>query len=385
VKLGQWIGLFALAVSLYILWHIRELLLLVFTAVVIATVINRLVRQIQRWRIERAWAVIASLGIIIVFLIVCFFVIVRPLAGEFQQLTVLLPQGIERLNTWIQDLKTQVPGQFLAYLPDINTLIAQLQPLANELLGRSFTFVSSSLVVVLHILLVTILTLMLLFDPVAYRKAFISLFPSFYRRRADGILDRCEVALGGWTLGILFNMITIGIFSCIGLWALGVKLAFAQGVLAGLMMFIPNIGPTISIIPPMAIALLDASYGPIKSLGVLALYVGSHVLESHLLTPLVMAKQVSLLPAGVLLSQLFFATVFGFLGLFMAIPLAVVSQVWLQEVLIKDVLDKLRPQSSVEFELASSVNESTEVTQESLPLESSTTTPDSEVNQEPLQ
>jgi len=102
---------------------------------------------------------------------------------------------------------------------------------------------------------------------------------------------------------------------------------------------IPNLGPTISVIPPMAIALLEA---PWKSLAVFGLYFAIQQIESNFLTPYVMAQQVSLLPAVTLLSQVFFATFFGFLGLFLALPLTVVGQIWVKEVLIKDVLDQWR-------------------------------------------
>ena len=339
MKFSQWIGLIALVVSLYILWQIREVLLLVFAAVVLATVLNRLVRYLQRWRLQRSSAVLLSLSLLIALLVLCFLLIVPPLAGQFKQLTVLVPRGLERLNVWSQQLESYVPSQLRQYLPDLGSLTDQVQPFSSLLLRRSFAFLSNSLSVVLHLLLMVFVTVMLLFDPHPYRKAFVRLFPSFYRRRADGILDQCEVVLEGWLVGVVFNMTIIGIFSCIGLLVLGIRAPLAQGFLAGLLMFIPNIGPTISVVPPMVIALLDA---PWKSLAVLALYVGSHLLESHVLTPLVMARQVSLLPAATLLAQVFFATFFGFLGLILALPLTVVGQVWLKEAVIKDILDQWR-------------------------------------------
>ena len=350
MNLSQWFGLVSLIISLYILWNIREILLLVFAAVVLATVINRLVRLLQKRGLPRSGSVLLSISLLVGFGIVCFWLIVLPLAGEFRQLAVLLPQGLGRLNTSLDQLKTHLPDPLLNYLPDVESIQEQIQPLTHELLGRSFVLVSNSFGVFLHFLLVLVLTLMLLLDPPAYRQTFMRLFPSFYRRRIAGILDQCEVALGGWLIGVFFNMLMIGVFSCIGLWVMGIKLALAQGVLAGLLMFLPNIGPTISVIPPMVISLMDANYGLWKSVGVLVLFVSSHVLESHVLTPLVMAKQVSLLPAGVLLAQLFFTTVFGFLGLLLAIPLAVVTQVWVQEILIKDVFDQWqRPPKTTEI------------------------------------
>ena len=125
--------------------------------------------------------------------------------------------------------------------------------------------------------------------------------------------------------------------SFIGLLALRVPLALAQSMLAGALTFIPNVGPTLSVLSPMAIALLD---DPLKSLAVLVLYTIIQQVESNLLTPFVMSQQVSLLPAITLLSQIFFATFFGFLGLLLALPLTVVGQVWVREVVIKDILDK---------------------------------------------
>jgi predicted PurR-regulated permease PerM len=71
-------------------------------------------------------------------------------------------------------------------------------------------------------------------------------------------------------------------------------------------------------------------------------------MESNFITPIVMAHQVSLLPALTLISQLFFAYFFGFLGLLLALPLTVVGRIWLEEVLIKDVLDEWGDKSKVE-------------------------------------
>lgn len=90
---------------------------------------------------------------------------------------------------------------------------------------------------------------------------------------------------------------------------------------------------------------------PWKSLVVFALYFIIQQIESNFLTPIVMARQVSLLPAVTLISQLFFVTFFGFLGLFLALPLTVVAKIWVQEVLIKDVLDQWGNKSNRETEL----------------------------------
>ncbi|MCT7955885.1 AI-2E family transporter [Laspinema palackyanum] len=339
MNLGQWMGLLAIFISCYILWQIREILLLLFAAVVLATALNRLARRLQWFGIKRGWAVMVSILLLLLVLVSFFWLIVPPFATQLQQLTQLLTLGFAEINDLIYQFRTQVPPQLKQYLPDVESIVQQLQPLANQLVGGAGAVVGGTFGGLLSFLLVLVLALMMVSSPQAYRSSFVRLFPSFYRWRVDGILDRCDVALGGWLIGILFNMMVIGVLSWIGLLILGVPLALANGVLAGLLTFIPNIGPALSAIPPMAIALLDA---PWKSLAVLGLYIFIQQLESNVLTPYVMAEQIFLLPAVTLIAQVFFASIFGFLGLFLALPLTLVLQVWLQETLVKDILDRWR-------------------------------------------
>lgn len=348
MKLGQWIGLIAIFLCLYVLWQIREVLLLVFAAVVLATTLNRLARRFQRSGMKRGFAVLLSVAIFFACIVGFFWLIVPPFVQQFHELTYRVPQGFERFNGWLDQLRTRIPSQLVPYIPDLNSLIQQAQPFINRALGSSFAFVSSSLEVLLKILLVLVLTGMTLANPLAYRKVFIRIFPSFYRRRVDGILNQCEVSLGGWVIGAVIAMGVVGLMSVIGLSILRVKAALALGVLAGFLNLIPNLGPTMSVVPAMAIALLDA---PWKAVAVLILYFIIQQAESNFITPIVMAHQVSLLPAVTLIAQLFFVTFFGFLGLFLALPLTVVAKIWLQEVLIKDILDEWGHNHEKETEL----------------------------------
>jgi predicted PurR-regulated permease PerM len=346
VNLGQSIGLIAIILSLYILWQIREVLLLIFAAVVLATTLNRLARRLQRTGIGRGIAVFLSITIFLAIIGCFFWLVVPPFAREFQDLTYQVPRGIQLFSKWFGELKNNFPTQ-PPYLPDINSLLQQAQPFINRVVGDSFAFVSGSLEVLLKILLVLVLTGMFLAEPLAYRKLFVRLFPSFYRKRVDGILDQCEVSLGGWVTGAIIAMSVVGLMSIVGLSVLQVRSALALGVLAGFLNLIPNVGPTMSVIPAMAIALLDS---PWKSVAVFILYFIIQQLESNFLTPVVMAHHVSLLPAITLISQLFFFTFFGFLGLLLALPLTVVGKIWMAEVLLKDVLDKWGNKSNRETE-----------------------------------
>lgn len=336
MNFGTWIGLVVFFISLYVLWQIKQLLLLLFTAIVLATSLNILVKSFQKRGLKRSNAVLLSMLLLIVVIVGCVWVVVPPFIDQFQDLTNLIPVGIERLNIWIDLFSERLDPRIINLLPDTDDLNRQLQPLLQQFLGGGLAIFYNSLGVLLGILLLLAITLMLLVDPATYREGFKRLFPAFYRRRVEEILDLCTKGLEGWLVGILFNMVVIAVLSFTVLSILGIPLALSQAMLAGVMTFIPNLGPTLSVISPMAIALIEA---PWKSLAVLILYIIIQQVESNVLTPIVMAQQVSLLPAITLLSQLFFATFFGFLGLFLSLPLTVVGQIWFKEVIIKDVLD----------------------------------------------
>ncbi|MEA5515821.1 AI-2E family transporter [Nodularia sp. UHCC 0506] len=343
MKIGQLLGFFALVISLYILWEIRRLLLLLFTAIVLATAISQLVQRFQRSGVQRIWAVWLSVLIVLIVLIGCFVLIVPPFIDQFEELVQLFPIGVAQFQQMITWLEGTIIGPYITNLPDINNLLQQLQPLSENLFRQALTFFSTGLTAALELLLVIVLTLMLLVNPQPYRKVFVRCFPSFYRHRVEEILTLCGQGLGHWTVGALITMLFIGFLSGLGLLILRVPLALAHAVLAGLLNFIPNIGPTLSVILPMTIGFLDA---PWKAIAVLILYLIIQNIESYWLTPTVMAKQVSLLPAFTLTAQLFFAGFFGALGLIMALPLAVVAKTWIEELVFKDVLDKWKQTSS---------------------------------------
>lgn len=349
MNLAQWLGLIILVVSLYILWQIRQVLMLVFAAIVLATALNRLARLLQRFKMKRIYAVVMALVIAIAVIVLFFRLVVPPFTAEFQQLTSQkLPEVLQLFGDWENQIKSYVPEPLLPYFPNLERVQKEVQPFINRILGGSVAFVSGSLGAILNFLLVVVLTIMLLVNPEPYRQSFIKLFPSFYRKRADGIVSECEVSLGAWMSGALISMSVIAVLSWIGLSLLHVRLALVNGVIAGVLNFIPNIGPTMSVILPMAIAFLDSSWKPFAVLG---LYLAIQQFETNFLTPYIMSQQVSLLPAMTLLSQVIFTTAFGSLGLLLSIPLTVVTQVWIKEALIKDIMDEWRAKNKQEVEL----------------------------------
>lgn len=336
MKLGQWVGLLVLVVCLYILWQIRQVVLLIFLAVVLAMAMHRIQLQMQRAGLKRGTALSLTILLTLSLIAGFFLLIVPPFFRESAQLAELVPQSLDRLQKWFLELQQQLPGE-VGDFRLLDQLTQQLQPLVGSISQNFFAFFSNTVGLLINLLLVLVLTVMLLVNPLPYRQGFVRLFPAFYRRRVDAILSRCELALVGWLTGTLINMVVIGSVSGAVLLLLGVRLVLANALLAGVLEAIPNIGPVLSVLPPMAIALLDS---PWKALIVLVAYIVIQQLEQYLLVPTVMAKQVDLLPAVTLLSQVVFAIFFGFLGLLLALPLVIVAQIWIQEVVIKDILDR---------------------------------------------
>lgn len=339
MKFGQWLGFIVFLVSLYVLWEIRQLLLLIFTAVVFVVALNRIVKQIQRFGVRKNLAIFLTLVLGVVIAILFFSLIVPPFLKQFQKLIELMPQAweqIRRAYTILRQQQTEL--EWLPPIPSLSDIIQQqIQPLGSRIFVNFFALFSNSLTSALQFLFVLILMLMILVSPYRYRQSFLQLFPSFYRKRADQVMTLSEEALGGWLVGILISSTFVGLLSGLGLLFLQVNLVLVHALMAGLLNFIPNIGPTLSIVFPLMVVLIDS---PIKIIPVVVLYFIIQNVESYLLTPTVMAKQVSLLPAITLMAQIFFAQTFGILGLLLALPLTVVAKTWLDEVLFKDILDQ---------------------------------------------
>ncbi|VEP13404.1 putative permease [Hyella patelloides LEGE 07179] len=334
MNLGQWFGFVCLIIALFVLWQIRHLLLLVFTAVVIAVALNRLVKWLEKKKFPHRLAVICAVSSFVTFLALFIWLVVPPFSEQLQKLLEELPRVWAKIDWELAGLESRLPDDF-PDLPTRGDLLAQL-PSVQELFSGFLGIFSNSVTAILQILLVFAIAVMMLADPQRYRKAFLSLFPSFYRRRADSILSLSETALGSWLQGILINCLFIGIASGIGLAILQIRLVLVHALIAGILNFIPNIGPATSVVFPLSIAVLES---PWKIAAVLIWYFIIQNIETYWLSPTVMARQVSLLPAITLTAQIFFARTFGLMGLLLALPLTVVAKTWVEEAIFKDILD----------------------------------------------
>ena len=342
MKFNDWLGFLSLIISLIILWQFKHILLLLFTAVVLATALNSMVRSlVRKFNLSRGISILITL--FVVFLASALFItfIIPPFVDQFQEIIKLIPVGFQRLVEWFNTFMQNPPSWF----PDIDLelkssfaeIYQQITSLAPQLFSNFVALFSNSTAIVLQLLLIIVLTIMLLGEPLAYRNLLLRLLPSSFRGRASEILSKSEVGLLAWLKGVSINSVFVAVSCGLGLLFLRIPFVFTHAILAGVFNFIPNIGPFISALFPVAVALLNS---PENAIAVVLWYVIVQNLESYWFSPLVMKKQVNLLPAITLIAQIFFATFLGFLGLILALPLAVVSKIWIEEAFIKDFLDK---------------------------------------------
>lgn len=170
-------------------------------------------------------------------------------------------------------------------------------------------------------------------NPRAYKEGFLSLFPPAHRPRARELTDEILATLRMWLFGQLIPMAVLAIGSMIGLWLLGVPLAFTVGLLTGALVFMPYVGSIGSGILAILLALQKSSH---TALYVFLLYCVFHLIEGYLLTPFVQKRAVRLPPILTILAQFCLWSFGGFLGVAVAAPLAaavlvVIKNLYLEE------------------------------------------------------
>lgn len=173
-------------------------------------------------------------------------------------------------------------------------------------------------------------------------RGLLKLIPLGYRPRAAEVLDESGSTLRAWLLAKLLEMLLIGVLTTLGLWLLGIQLALVLGLIAGLLSFIPNIGPVLAVIPALLLASLE---GGRTVLYVAALYLFIQALESYVFTPWMQQRIVSVPPALTIAVQLLFGLLAGTLGLLLATPLAAVGMVLVRMLYVEDLLGD-RPQAT---------------------------------------
>jgi len=192
-----------------------------------------------------------------------------------------------------------------------------------ETMGKVAKGTATVFGVVIDAALVLFLAVYLALDPITYRDGLVRLFPKATRARLTDALDAAGVSLRRWLIGQLGAMLCVGILAAIGLSIAGVPLAIPLGILLGVMDFVPVVGPLIAAIPGVLIAFAQS---PHLALWAVVVYLIVQNIEGNVIVPLAQRWAVALPAALTLVGIVAFGTLLGPAGLFLAMPLIVVTK-----------------------------------------------------------
>ena len=230
-----------------------------------------------------------------------------------------LPRALERVSRWLRGVFLSMGAEDVGQSATVEEqLRRRLRQEASGIVGGALPLLNTLVGGLFGVFVVLASGLFLAVDPDLYRRGFVKLLPRAHRSQVNVALGELAHALRGWMVGTGISMTIIGLATTLGLWALGIPGFVALGVIAGLLQFIPNIGPLLSAVPAVALALMAE---PSKVVWVIVLYAVIQLVETNAITPLVMKKMIEVPPALALLFQSLMAIVFGFFGLLLAVPI----------------------------------------------------------------
>lgn len=321
-----------LAALFFLVWQLRVLLLMLFGAVVVATIFRAVADMLCRVvRLPAGIATALSVLIVLGTLGVLISVFGAHVAQQLETLRETLPAAWAEIEQRIGDFGLS---------EQLDRLVATITtPGGGSLSGFGRTLISIGSGIA-DFIVVIFAGIYLATQPNFYRVGMIKLVPPSRRKIAAEAMLESERALRLWLKGQAVAMLVVGLLTGFGLWLLGMPSFLVLGLMAGVLEFIPFAGPIIAAVPAILIAL---AVSPELALWVTLLYVAVQQFEGNLLTPLVQQYAVDLPGAVLLFSLIGFGTLFGTLGVILAAPLAVVTMVLVKRLYVIETLETPTP------------------------------------------
>ena len=329
----------------FVLWLALDLVLLVFAAILLAVFLRTIARYVaEHLKLSTGWAlalvVVGLLGV----LVGAGVLYARPLAEQVDQLTQTLPKAFAELTGW---LRQYTWGRWLL------DQIGGEQPSGEQVVDHATRVAGTLMQAAIAAAFIVFGGLYLAANPATYLRGLLRLIPPSHRRRAAELLFALGHTVRWWLVGQALAMALVGVTMGVGLAVIGVPLAFALGLVAGLLEFVPLVGPVLGLGPALLLAAAESTR---QALYVLVLYGLVQTAESYLITPLVQRKVVDLPPVLTITAQIALSWVAGAMGLLLAVPIAAAALVTTQMLYLQDGLrDEVRidAEESSRQELAS--------------------------------
>lgn len=323
---------FGVGSLVFVAWQLRALIIMVFAAIVVATVFRAIARLISdHTPLSDTGAISAAIFIVFAMLGTVGFLFGSEIGQQVQTLSQSLPAAMAQLERLLArwGLAEEVRGWLSAPSPGGGSVVSSILRFLVSLSGG----IADTLVVIFG-------GIFLALQPRLYRTGLVKLVPRRRRELVSQAMDDSENALQLWLKAQLVSMAVVGAFTTLGLWLIGVPSWLVLGLIAFTLEFIPFAGPVVAAVPAILIAL---AVSPELALWTLGLYVLVQQLEGNVVYPLVQQWAVRIPAALLLFSLLAFGTLFGAVGVIFAAPLTVVTYVLVKRLYVKEALETETP------------------------------------------
>lgn len=317
----------ALLVFIGLLWLLQEVLLPFVAAMVLAYLLDPLVKRIQSLGVNRALAAVVIVLIFIVVIAVAAILLVPILGNQISGFLERLPGYIERVRQLVAESNQGWLGQFLGEkLPEAQKSLGGAASTAAEWIGALLASIWSggkSLMSAISLLIITpIVTFYLLLDWDKMVNAVDSWLPRQHRKTIRSVMADMDLAIAGFVRGQALCCVILGVIYCTGLILLKLNFGLLIGIVAAVLSFIPYVGTIVGLVLAggVAIAQFWPAWSPLVI--VLVLFGVGQFLEGNVLQPYFVGKTVGLPPVWLMFSLLAFGYLFGFVGLLVAVPVA---------------------------------------------------------------
>ncbi len=327
------IGLvFALLLAGYLVYKAAVVVLVLLLTILFSIIMSAPVDYLSRRGIGRGLGTLIVLGGLVLLFGIFGAALVPIIEDQASEFVDTFPALLENVQQLVVGLQSAV-GLPTSFNLDPENVLDRAR---NFLSGGTLTAVASvgaSVATVLSLAVVILITTVYaVARPVPLVNGFVSLFPAGQRQRVREILGEMYSSVQRWFLGQLASMTIIGLLFTVAMFVIGIPFALLLGIFSGLISFVPYVGPMISVIPPVLLALTG---NPIDALWVILAYLGIQAIEGNLVQPIVMSRAVHLHPVTLVFALLTMGTLFGFVGVFLAIPLVAALHVLLRELWIE--------------------------------------------------
>ncbi|HUF93047.1 MAG TPA: AI-2E family transporter [Candidatus Limnocylindria bacterium] len=327
VLLVAGVALAALALLAFV-WYAGNILLTIFAGLLLAVGLGGLADwTVSRTGLRRGVALAIVVVVVLGVIVAGGAVIGATATAQVRELLATLPEAIENFKATLD--RTAVGRFVLERIPD-NTASGDTAP------RTPWWALALTLDVVTGLVLTGFIALFVAADPQLYARGVVRLLPQSRRRRVRQVLGELDTRMRRWLLGKLVTMVITAAVTWAGLALIGVPLALALGILAGLFNFIPYVGPLIAFVPAMLLALMQGGLGTVGA--VAGLWVGVQTLEGYILTPLIDQEAVDIPPALQLSALAVAGTAMGTMGIVLGAPLTAVIFVLVQRLYVEDAL-----------------------------------------------